>query len=127
MMYYNEDVNQFHALFRVDWIEWQGSKYCLDDVIWCGYKDELPKFGKLNDIIIMASEVFFTLNIFVTQGIDRHHNSFLVKKSSELILEHFTNDIKWVGKQHSLETHSLRSSEPGILHIVTKYFLFNLS
>ena len=126
-MCYNKNVDPFHALFRVDWIEWQGNKYCLDDVIWCGYEDELPKFGKLNGIIIMASQVFFALNIFVTKGTDRHHNSFLVKKSSQLILEHFTQDSKWIGKQHSLETHSLRSSEPGTLHIVTKYILFNLS
>ena len=98
MMCYNKNLNPFHALFMVDWIEWQGNKYCLDDVIWCGYEDELPKFGKLNDIIIMASQVFFPLNIFVTKGTDHHHNSFLVERSSKLILEHFTQASKWVGK-----------------------------
>ena len=126
-MFYNKNVNPFYVHFRVDWIELQGNKYCLDDVIWCGYEDELPKFGKLNGIITVASQVFFALSIFFTKGIDRHHNCFLVETSSELLLEHFTQDSKWFGKQHALETHSLRSSEPGTLHIVTKYFLFNLS
>ena len=114
-------------IFRVDWIEWQGNMYCLDDVIWCGYEDELPKFGKLNGVIIMTAQIFFALNIYITKGTDRHHTSFLVEKSSKLLLEHLTQDTQWIGKQHSLKMHSLRSSEPRTFHIVTKYFLYNLS
>ena len=32
-----------------------------------------------------------------------------------------------MSKQHSVETHSLRSCKPGTFHIVTKYFYSNLS
>lgn len=114
-------------MYRVDWIEWQANKYCVDDVIWCGFEDELPKFGKINGIIMMMSRIFLTLNLYVTKGIDRHHNSFLVESSTKLLLEPLTEDSAFMGKQHSLKTHSLQSCEPGTFYIVTKYFLSNLS
>jgi len=112
--------------FRVDWIEMQGNKYYVNDVIWVGFEDELPQFGKINGIILMMSHIFFTLTLYVTKGFDRHHNSFIVQKSSRYILRYVMEDSVWMGKQHSLETHRLSSCEPGTFHIVTKYFLSNL-
>ena len=114
------------TLFRVDWIEMQGNKYCVDDVIWVGFEDELPKFGKIYGIILMMSHMFFTLNLYITKRTDHHHNSFLVQKSAKCILKQVTEDSVWMGKQHSLETHQLSSCEPGTFHIVTKYFISNL-
>ncbi|XP_065892573.1 uncharacterized protein [Dysidea avara] len=111
---------------RVDWIRMQGNKYCVDDVIWVGFEDELPKFGKIYGIILMMSHMFFTLNLYITKGTDHHHNSFLVQKSAKCILKQVTEDSVWMGKQHSLETHQLSSCEPGTFHIVTKYFISNL-
>ena len=61
--------------------------------------------------------------MFVTKGTDRHHNSFVIEQSSKLVVEHFTQDSKWIGKLHSLQTHSLRSSDPGTFHVVCKYIL----
>ena len=46
------------CVYSVDWIEFQGSKYCLGDVIWCGHEEELPKFGKLIKILLVMSQVF---------------------------------------------------------------------
>lgn len=76
---------------------------------------------------MMMSQVFLALNLYVTKGIDRHHNTLLVENSANLFLEHLTEDSVMMGKQHSVETHSLRSCEPGTFHIVTKYFYSNLS
>ena len=55
---------------------------------------------------------------YVTKGTDCHHNSLSVEKSAELLLEHLTKDSEIMSKQHSVETHSLRSCEPGTFHIV---------
>ena len=103
----------------------QGNKYCVNDIILVGFKDELPQFGKINGIIMMMSHMFFALNLFVTKGADRHHNSFVVQKSAQFLLKHVTEDSVWMGKQHSLQTHQLHSCIPGTFHIVTKYFLIS--
>ena len=96
-------------------------------MIWCGYEEELPKFGKLFGILFVMSHLFFALNLYETKGIDRHHSSIVVEKSSKLHLEIVTEDSQWIGKQHSIETHALRSCKTGTFHIVTKYFLSHLS
>ena len=114
--------------FRVDWIEWQGKKYCLDDVVFCGFKDERPQFGKINEIIMIISHVFLVLSIYITNGIDRHYNSILIEKSPNLDLKHLTEDSAFsMFKQHTFETHLLHSCKPGEYHIVSKYFLSNLN
>ena len=85
-------------------------------MIWCGFKDKLPKFGKIIGIIMIMSQVH--VFSYVTKGTDCHHNSLSVEKSAELLLEHLTKDSEIMSKQHSVETHSLRSCEPGTFHIV---------
>ena len=85
-------------IYRVEWIGLQGNKYCIDDVIWCGQEDELPKFGKLIGILIVKSLVFFALNFYKTKGIDRHHNSILVERlPSKFHLQLLKKDIQWIG------------------------------
>ena len=105
----------------------QGSKYSCGDVIWCGYQqDELPEFGKLCDIMKIQSQVFFNLNLYVTNGIDRHYNSFVIESTTNMTVKLISDDTEFIGKLHSLETHSLRSSQPGTFHIVIKYFIFKI-
>jgi len=117
----------FVHVCRVDWIQWQGNKYCVDDVIWCGQKDELPRFGQLIGILVVKSSVFFALKFYKTKGIHRHYNSILIENSPEKFhLELLTEDHEWIGKQHSLVTHSLSSCNPGTYHVVMKYFLTDL-
>ena len=96
-------------------------------MIWCGYEEELPKFGKLVGILFVKSLAFIALNHYVTKGIDRHYNSIVIEKSTKLHLEILTEDSQWIGKQHSIETHALQSCRPGTFHIVSKYFLSCLS
>jgi len=122
------DFSFSQHVYRVDWIEWQGNKYCVDDIIWCGQEDELPKFGKLIGILIVNSSIFFALNFYVTKGTDRHHKSIVVEIStSKFHLEPITEESQWIGKQHSFVTHTLPSSKPGTCHVVTKYILTDLS
>jgi len=120
-------LNYLCVLYRVDWIKWHGNKYYIDDVIWCGHEKELPKFGKINEIIVISSNIFLALNLYITRRADHHHKSIFVEKSTKVVVEHLKESNVWMSKQHSVETHSLRSCEPGTFHIVTKYFLSNLT
>ena len=118
-----ESYNAHMCIARVDWIEWLGKRYCIDDIVFCGFEDEKPKFGKIDKIITIKSQVFFALTIFVTKGTDHHHNSILIETSPSRELKQLTEDSALVCKQHSFQTHSLDSNKPGEYHIVTKYFL----
>jgi len=40
-------------------MQWQGVKYHTGDFIWCGYQEELSCFGKLSEIIVIESKIFF--------------------------------------------------------------------
>ena len=114
-------------IFRFDWIELQGNKYSCGDVIWCGYQDDgLPEFGKICDIIRIRSHLFFNLNLYVTNGIDHHHNSCVIEPTTNMTVKPINDDTEFIGKLHSLEIHSLRSSQPRTLHIVIKYFIFKI-
>ena len=105
----------------------QGNKYSSGDVIWCGYQhDGLPEFGKLCDIMRIRSQVFFNLNLYVTNGIDRHYNGYMIEPTTNMTVKLINDDTEFIGKLHSLETHSLRSSQPRTLHIVIKYFIFKI-
>lgn len=127
MVMYNSKYIITTCASRFDWIEWQGNKYSCGDVLWCGYQhDELPEFGKLCDIMIIRSQVFFTFNLYTTKGTDRHHNSFVIEPTTNTTVKLISEDTEFIGKLHSLQTHSLRSSHPGTLHIVIKYFIFKM-
>lgn len=112
--------------FRLVWIEWQGSRFYSGEFIWCGYQDSLPQFGKIYDILIVEKQAFLCVNIFVTIGIDRHHNSFVIKSSETNRIEPVTYDSKFISILHSLQSHILQSSLPGTLHLVTKSFAFKM-
>ena len=95
--------------------------------MWCGYQnDELPEFGKLHDIIKIRSQIFLTFNLHVAKGIDRHYNSFVIKTTSSMTVKFINDNTEFISKLHSLQAHSLRSSQPGTFHIVVKYFIFKI-
>ena len=108
--------------YRLDWIEWQGNRFCLAEFVWYDYQDELPKFGKIDDIISVDQQVFLCLNVHVTKGIDRHHHSFVVKSTDNNILYPLAYLNKLTGWMHSLQSHTFISS-PETIHIVTKCFV----
>ena len=110
--------------FRVDWIELQGMKYHLGDFIWCGYQDDLPRFGKLSEILLTDSKTFFCLYLYSTKGIDRHYNRFIIHPDStqSKLIKLLICDDKPNNRLISFQAHSLRSSSV-TLHIVSKYFI----
>jgi len=110
-------VHKFIYSCRVDWVELHGTKYCVDDVIWYGYVEEVPKLGKIFGIFFVMPELFFALRVYETMGIDQHYHSIVIEKSTKVHLEIVTEDSQWIGKQHSIETHTLQSCKPGTYHI----------
>ena len=89
--------------------------------MWCGYQEDLPQFGKIIDIIVIESKVFFCFCLYVTKGIDRHYNSFMIEPTENKTVKHLScNDERLL----SFYAHSLGSTMSGTLHIVSKYFIF---
>ena len=113
-------------MYRFDWIEWQGNRYCLSDFIWYEYQDELPCFGKLFDIISVNGTVFLGLKVHLTQGINHHFHSFIVKPTDKKVLCPLDYLNTLMGWTHSLQTHTLVSS-PTTFHIVTKCVVLKMN
>ena len=107
---------------RIDWIEWQGNKHQVGDF---GYQDGLRHFGKLSEILVIASKIFFYLNLYSTKGIDRHHNSFIIHPdpTQNKLIKLITDEPNH--RLISFQGHSLNSSS-GTLHIVCKYFILKI-
>ncbi len=58
--------------------KYQGKYY----VITTWQDDDLPRFGRIEDIIVVQDTVYFKVTCTQTLGIDRHFHSFVVKNSS---------------------------------------------
>ena len=59
--------NTINYFLRLDWVQWQGSKYCCGDFVWHGYQEELPKFGRIYDIIIVEAKAFLCFEVYNTK------------------------------------------------------------
>ena len=116
-LYFKHSKNYFPV--RPDWVQWQGSKFCCGDFVWYGYHEELPKFGRVYDIIVVEMKAFLCLDVYFTKGIDRHYHSFIIEPTSNKTLYSITTDNNLIGWLHSLQAHSLRVSSAS-LYIVTK-------
>jgi len=56
----------------------------------------------------------------MTQGINRHHNNYLIELTANIIVEQFDNHR--IGKLHAFQTHLLTIWS---CHVVAKYILYN--
>ena len=78
----------------------------------------MPQFGKIIDIILVESKVFFSFSLYITKGIDRHHNSFIIEPTENKAVKILSCDDQ---RLLSFDVHSLGSAMSGILHVVSKY------
>jgi len=61
-------------------VEWHNIVYNLDDIILCGFQeDDLPLFGKIFDILLIKKLPFLCVQLFSTEGMDRHFYSYILK------------------------------------------------
>ena len=60
-----------------------GIKYQRESYVITAWQvDDLPRFGRIEDIIVVQDTVYFKVTCTETLGIDRHFHSFVVKKCS---------------------------------------------
>ena len=116
-------ILNYLLLHRPKWIEWEGNKYHPCNVVWCGYQEDLPQFGKIIDIILVESKVFFCFSLYITKGIDRYHNSFIIEPTENRTVKLLSCDDE---RLLSFHVHALGSAISGTLHVVSKYIIFKL-
>ena len=69
-------------------------------------EDDLPLFGRINDIILINGSVLFRANQYRTQGIDRHYHSFCISNTA-------VESVCWLSElvdYHPLKGHRLLNS-----------------
>lgn len=55
------------------------------DFVLIGWQDnDLPIFGRIQQIIIIKNIALFVVSIYSAYGIDRHYHSFVIKESGEV-------------------------------------------
>ena len=94
-------------LCRPRWVLQHGSKYSRSDYVIIGWQeDDLPLFGRINDIMLINGSVLFRVNQYRTLGIDRHYHSFCIRNTA-------VESVCWHSElvdYHPLQGHRLFNS-----------------
>ena len=62
-----------------------GTKYTVNEFLIVGWQDDdLPSFGQIQYIVVVSGNPVFVVNLYVTQGIERHYHSFIVQRTSDI-------------------------------------------
>lgn len=83
-----EAIKQFPSLCddsvleHTNWVEVQSSKYCKGVFVLLRYDDLSPEFGKIVDIVLVNGTVLFSVQLYVSDFLDTHYNSFVIKSTS---------------------------------------------
>ena len=110
----------FSCLYRLSWVEVNGTKYKLGSVVVLD-NDELPKFGVVEDIIVFNTDKYhFVCSLLVTECFSHHFHAFQTSKQHP--------KKYFICKQTSLYDHSVLaaypiSSQPNFLYVPLKYQL----
>lgn len=119
-------IDLIKITLRLDWIELFGSKYSLGDIIICGFMDnDMPKFGKICDIIQIVEQLFFCVQHYLTKGTDHHYQSYVLELSTTHGLVNADKSNKLLTMSHPLRSHVIEASTETV-HIVTKCILLNI-
>lgn len=95
-------------IYRPKWIVKNGSKYSYLDYVIIGWQeDDLPLFGRVEDIFVVNNNTpLFHVLKYVTLGIDRHYHSFCIKKTD-------AHCVCWLSElidYHPMQAHNLSNS-----------------
>lgn len=113
---YNYD-NGFFTLRRLKWIIQQSTKYSKSDYLLVSWQDDdLPIFGRVDDIVIVSDYCMFCVNVYFTLGIDRHYHSFSLKRTPNIAV-YFLSELP---DYHAYQAHSLSN---GQLYITFKSYV----
>ena len=79
-----------------NWIKIRGETYHPSEFVLCGFQeDDLPIFGRIDDIMVVTSTPIFSIRLFTTLGINNHLLSYAIEHAhrSTLILIHVSQLI----------------------------------
>jgi hypothetical protein len=95
------------GFFRPNWINVYGGRYYRSEFVQSGFQeDDLPIFGKIEDIIIIAGSIpVLQINKYKTLGINSHLSAFQVSHTS-------LNTVILLSQLHNKDRYYAHSS-PG--------------
>ena len=125
-MYMHSYINLIISyLLRLDWIELFRSRFTLNDFVVCGFQgNDMPKFGKICDLIQIEQQLFFCVQDYTTKGTDYHYQTYVLETSVSHTLVNIDESSKLLNMLHPLCSHVIEPSTD-IVHVVSKYILLN--
>ena len=73
--------------YRPSWIHIYGKHFVKGQYIMCGWQhDDLPQFARIKDIILVVEYPLLILDTFITQGINNHLSSYLIKGTRHVFI-----------------------------------------
>lgn len=70
---------RFVIFLSCPWVNVNGTLYKEGFVVVRGVREDLPSFGRIEQIICVGTDIFFYLECLRTDGLDRHLNAFSVQ------------------------------------------------
>lgn len=111
-------------IYRVKWIQVQGTKYIEGSVVALDSTEILPTFGIIIDILITeADNPYFVCEVLYTEEFSVHLHSFVVTREKPIPISFCTPDE--LADHHTLGLYSLRLFQDShlSLYIVPHYNL----
>jgi hypothetical protein len=80
-----QDLKPTFTVHRPNWIKVCGNTYRLSEFLVVGWQDnDLPEFGKIEQLMMVSHVPIAALTLYDTQGIDRHYHSYAVSSTSQV-------------------------------------------
>ena len=107
-------------------MEYHGIFYNLHDIILYGFQeDDLPVFGKIFDILLVKQTPFLCVQLFSTNGMDHHYNSYVLQLTDSKEVVPMSDQHKYFNLLNPMQSHSVPVL-PGTIYIVTKYHILHV-
>lgn len=108
---------------RPNWIGVYGERYYRNEFVLVGFQDDdLPAFGKINDIVVASGTIpLLAVNLYKTVGINSHIAAYQILRTnhrstvllSSLTNKHILYSHPYIGDNNTYIT--LRSHVPNII------------
>lgn len=109
---------KFILCFRPNWIKIYGEEYHREDFVHLGWQqNDLPEFGKIFDILIIAEFPFVYVERYKSLGINEHILGYLIEHT-------YVNSCIYMSElpyKNTVDAHSYMGD--GGLYVVMKSYL----
>lgn len=77
-------IHAYIYIYRPNWIRIHGYTYHRSEFVLCDYQqDDLPAFGKIDDILVITGTPLLSIKRFSTLGINNHLLCFVIKPAHQ--------------------------------------------